>query len=165
MPDTGGMCALILSRTAVCMVVSSNTLCAMVQQIWAMCMFPPSMHHGTSSTTPKLPHARRAHSCHSCTCFGHFRNNSSLNATGCGAPHHRGTAKLGPCYVQVLVQGHLLLPSDVTSDNIIGDNPPGINPDRNAATAYPVPTSHGFAVNMTVVTQNTKVGKVRHFKR
>ncbi|BDA41274.1 probable endoglucanase E1 [Coccomyxa sp. Obi] len=59
----------------------------------------------------------------------------------------------------VLVQGHLLLPSDVTSDNIIGDDPPGINPDPHAATAYPVPTSHAFAVNMTVVTKNTNVGK------
>lgn len=68
------------------------------------------------------------------------------------------------CTMQVLVQGHLLLPSDVTSDNIIGDDPPGINADRQAATAYPVPTSHAFAVNMTVVTQNTQVGKVREFK-
>ena len=82
----------------------------------------------------------------------------------CGTSHHRKTAETGECTVQVLVQGHLLLPSDVTTDNIIGDDPPGINADRQAATAYPVPTSHAFAVNMTVVTQNTQVGKVRYYR-
>ena len=63
--------------------------------------------------------------------------------------------------MQVLVQSHLLLDSDLTTDSVIGDNPPAVNGDQGTFSAYPVPQNVRSAVNMTIVTTDKAAAKVR----
>ncbi len=76
MPE--GFSLSLLSKTAACVLVPSIFLCAMVQQIWAMCMSPPLTPPGTLWTTPQIPLARRAQTfaCHSCKWVGQARNST-----------------------------------------------------------------------------------------
>lgn len=62
------------------------------------------------------------------------------------------------CALQVLVQSHLVLDTDHRAP--IGDDPPFIDYDPQAASAYPVPQSSRLAVNLTVITTDAAVALV-----